>query len=106
MKKNKVVIVYEEGSPWIPEDPEEFMRFWDEKISQIPKEFKSSAKIEIETRRAPYDDSSYISVTISYERLETEKEMTEREIKEREINENIKRRELQQLENLRKKYNI
>lgn len=106
MKKNKEIIVYRENSPFIPTNISEFMNFWDEKISNIPDEYKNTAQIEIEIDRNIYDDFFHLIVRVYYIRLETDEEEIEREKNVKEREEILKNKELKELERLRKKYNV
>lgn len=84
---------------WPPEEPEAFMKWWAEKLTLIPAEFRASAKVEI-CSRVEYD-SDCPTISISYWRPETGAEANERETKARQNLADraaMLRRELEQLE--------
>lgn len=66
---------------WPEENAIKFLEWFEEKISSIPEEFRSSAKVELESVSG-YEDSSYAAIEIYYYRPETEEEAKVRESKE------------------------
>jgi len=73
------------------------------KITEIPEEYRSSARIKIENV-AGYDYSHSIRIEIYYDRPETDAEMNARESEERRRQEAQKAQELQTLAALKAKY--
>lgn len=104
MKRNIRVEIFSERScaPDFPEDPVEFIQWWQDKFNMCPLEHKSSLKVEFTT--GVYWDSPSISVDIYYYRTESDEEYSSR------INATNKRerlmmdKELKELERLTAKY--
>lgn len=66
------VVHFEEEDPIIPNKPNEFIKYFQDKFDEIPEEYKNSLKIEIRALDYYYCDS--FSVKVSYMRPETEVE--------------------------------
>ena len=79
----------------------EFIEFFGDILSKIPEECRDSAIVEF---GLGYHDDSYISIEVSYTRPETDVERLEREQLENYKKEEQKRKELETLEELKRKY--
>ena len=88
---------------WPEENAIKFLAWFEEKINSIPKEFKDSAKVELEAVSS-YGGCAYASIEIYYYRPETDEEEIARKAKEQNKAELQKQRELRQLEELKRKY--
>lgn len=100
----KEIIVFEKENEWdLPEQPDNFLKYWTEKLDQIPAKYRNNASIEVEAM-LDYTDP-VISVKVSYSRPETNKEKLYRELREKKRLEALKQSELRELERLSKKYN-
>ena len=88
----------------VPEEPDKFFSYFQDKLDLIPNEFKKTAKIEIEAE-SDYD-SGRLYLTVSYTRPETNEEMAIKKKKEKDRKEFVENQELCKLEELRKKYNV
>ena len=78
MKQNEHRVVYQtEGYGYenedLPTNPEKFMKFFQDKLNQIPKEFKENGYIEISSTHDRHD-YDHIEVKIGYTRPETDDE--------------------------------
>lgn len=62
---------------WFPEKLEETVIWLQDKLAEIPEEYRSAAKIEIDSVGS-YEDTHYASVSISYWRPPTDAEIEER----------------------------
>ena len=88
---------------WPPKSANEYVAWFSKKITEIPEEYRSSARIEIENV-AGYDYGHSIRIEIYYDRPETDAEMNARESEERCRQEAQKAQELQTLAALKAKY--
>lgn len=79
MKQEIEVIVYEVGSIEydLPTTPKEFLSWWEEKFALVPEEFRDSTVVEVSS--GSYYDSTMVSVTVRYTRMETDVEEEKRE---------------------------
>lgn len=104
MKTTKVMIFdsYSDDIFSIPETPDEFLSFWKTKFDLIPKEFRSTAKIEYDAE-SDYD-VPYLIVELSYKRPENKEELARRVEAEDKRKANIRQHELKQLAELKEKY--
>lgn len=96
------VVHFEEEDPIIPNKPNEFIKYFQDKFDEIPEEYKNS--IEVDIRAEAYYNCNCFSVKISYMRPETE---VEEKIRNDElINNGIKQKEndLQELKRLNALY--
>lgn len=66
-----------DGNGWPPEDPAGFMAWFQERIDQIPPEFRAAARIEISCESSYYD-SSIAHIEITYMRPETDEQYSSR----------------------------
>ena len=84
MRKNKWVEVFKDENHYgLPRGAIEFIAFFQDKLELVPQEFKESITIDVEAASGMYDESGpELSITISYERPETDIEMEGREAKE------------------------
>ena len=81
IKKELKINVYETNAECdLPTKAIDFMAFWDEKLSLIPKEFRANAQIEVEATTSY--DYALLEVVVSYTRVETDDEKTCRELNE------------------------
>ena len=106
MRKNKEITVFEQeqyDGEWPPTGAVECIAWFNSKIEEIPAEFQSTAKVEIEGVGG-YEGSSYASITIRYTRPETDSEMESREREECNKVAQQELREKQQLAALKAKY--
>ena len=74
-----------------------------DKLLEIPEEFRSSARIDISTGLGYYD-SIEVEVTLEFQRPENDEERAAREAQEREWEEQQEARERAQLKSLLEKY--
>jgi len=88
---------------WPEENAAKFLAWFEEKINSIPKEFRDSAKVELEAVPG-YEHCAYASIEIYYYRPETDEEEIARKAKEQNRAELKKQLELRQLEELKRKY--
>ena len=79
MKQEKTIskIVEQYDGDWPPSDAVGAMAWFQAKLDDIPDEFRSTAKIELDTT-SRYD-SSYATIEFSYVRFETDEEEAQRE---------------------------
>ena len=85
-RKNVTVGLFQSNS-WghpaeVPEHLEDFVSWAQTHLDQAPAEFRNTAKINIESESEPYDGGCTVSISIYYERPETDAEMAERETNE------------------------
>jgi hypothetical protein len=86
---------------WPSAKPDEFFKWFQDKLALVPEEYRESARIEIDsTTGGENDGSSNPEINISYLRPETDLEMESRITR---YKESIKRREEQEIE-LYKRY--
>jgi hypothetical protein len=106
MKKTVEVVVFEDDSCEysLPEKTDEFMKWWRDKIEEIPEEYRDTGLIRCFTSMCY--DSTELQVKISYTRLETDAEEAARLKKEDAQRAFIENQELCQLEKLKAKYGI
>lgn len=88
---------------WPPEDAAGAIAWLSEKLESIPEAFRSTAKIEFDSVSSD-EDSHYARIEITYSRPETDEEEAVRLANNRLAAEAQRSRELQQLEDLRRKY--
>jgi len=101
MEKVEITVdVFSECYCEIPTRAIEFMKFWQDKIDQIPSEHMETARVEIDS---DYDQGS-IDVEISYRRIETDYECTERMEREQHFSNQRKNKDLKLLAELQAKY--
>ena len=106
MKKKITVSVFnEEISYDTPDNPKEFMKYFQDKIDLIPEKYKDIAIIELESDYGEYD-STRLNFSIYYERDETAEEREYRELKIITEESFVREKELNQLKMLREKYNL
>lgn len=98
----KTIIVCDEKDleDTIPDTPQEFLDFWQQKIDLIPEQYLSATGIELATEW----DSGAITLSISYDRPETEDEKIAREYRDSNIAKEVRRRDLATLAELQAKY--
>jgi len=102
MKMMKVIEVFNEEYPDIPEKADKFMEFWQEKINLIPEEHRGTAVIEIEAGESW--GSPYLNTTVRYKRPETDEEKDAREGRIAAQSNAQRDREIEQLRKLKEKY--
>lgn len=88
----------------LPEKPDEFMAWWQDKLDMVPVEYKASAKIEVECYEGY--GSGQLEVTVSYTRPENDEEVAKRELRERKNQELQERQELCEFERLKEKLGV
>jgi len=76
-EKVKVSTICDKEMWDIPSNPKDFMAYWQELFNEVPKQYKDSAKIEMEA--IVRYGSATIECTIYYEREETDEEEMKRE---------------------------
>lgn len=106
MRKNKEIIIFDQeqyDGEWPPENAMKCLAWFSAKVEDIPQEFRSTAKIEIEGFGG-YEGSAYANIKITYVRPETDEEVAERELKESNQKSQQELRERQQLAALKAKY--
>lgn len=96
------VMVFKDDDIEVPESPEAFMEFWQEKIDLIPKEFLSTAKVDLDCQERW--GSAYLELEISYRREETPQELAIRKGQESKRVSELEIRERTQLAKLQEKY--
>lgn len=100
----KEIIVFQEESIWgLPENIDEFLKYFTDKFAQIPAEYRDDACVEV-SGVIDYGDPQ-ISIKISYLSPETDKEKSNRERQENERFAIKEQYELREFERLSKKYN-
>ena len=87
---------------WIPPTLVAAIAWLQEKLEQIPPEFRANARIEVEGVSSY--DSSYANILIDYMRPATESEIQEKQNKDAERKRQIEEREQAELERLQSKY--
>jgi hypothetical protein len=87
---------------WPPRDARGFLAFFADKIEEVPEAYRDSIVISIGTS-TDYEDS-YVNITITYKRPETEHERKVRVAKIAEQAAMILEKELKELERLKSKY--
>lgn len=92
---------YDSGFP--PEGVIEFSEWLGALMAQVPAEHAGTAKLEIDSIGS-YENSHYATVCFMYDRPETDEEEAVRLANNRLAAEAKRSRELQQLEDLRRKY--
>lgn len=102
MNKMKVIEVFDDECPDIPEKADKFMEFWQEKINLIPEEHRGTAEIELEADESY--GSPYLNVTVRYKRPETDEETVAREGRVLAQNDARRNREIAQMKRLKEKY--
>jgi len=102
MNITKVTVFETDDLEDIPEKPAEFIAFWTEKVNLIPDEFMSTAIITLEPETRW--ECGYLEMKITYTRPETNAESIHREDKANARVDSIRRKELDQLAELKKKY--
>ena len=104
MKQNIKIVVYDYNSysDTIPELASEFLEFWQRKLEQIPAEYKSTAKIELDATSSY--DCGQLLVEMSYLRPETDEEEAVRTRKEDRQRKSLEDLERSQLAKLKAKY--
>jgi len=104
MKQKKEIRVFNQSIVGIPCRPKEFLEYWQEKIALIPEEFQKYGVVDLEAG-GEYDRPC-IDLEIIYTRPETDKEEQMRE-RERENTENeIRRRDMAELNRIKRKYHL
>lgn len=84
MKRKTVeVVVFNNNdlSYELPEDPNEFMSWWQEKFDMIPENYRETARVRVEI--SSYYDCAVLKATVSYTRLESDNEVGARKLKEK-----------------------
>lgn len=106
MKKDVKVFVwdYEHEMKGMPTKPDEFIKFWQDKIALVPEEYRDSTKIEVDANF--YYDHASLEMFVSYRRPETDSEYDVRIEAERLEQRRLKARELSKLEELKAKYEL
>lgn len=104
-KMVRVMVVDTEAGvrDWPPENAEECLKWFSEKILSIPQEYRKSASILFGARH-DYDEALLPTMEISYPRKETDEEMEQRRIEAQRLMEIKKIRELAVLAELKAKY--
>jgi len=104
MKREKLIskTIEQYDGEWPPEDAAGFMAWFQKRLDDVPPEFRSTARIEIDSTDSY--GSSKATIEFSYTRMETDEEEAERE--QRAANEADRRRtqELRTLAELQAKY--
>jgi len=80
----------------------EYIEWLNEKLREIPEEYRPTARVEIDSESS-YGSAS-LEYRIVYERPETNEEKILREGRERQIEESKKAHEIEQLKQLKAKY--
>lgn len=88
----------------LPEKPDEFMSWWQEKLDMVPEEHRATATVELEAN--VFYDSSELEATVSYTRPESDDELAARKLKEKQQREFRENQELCELERLKKKFGV
>jgi hypothetical protein len=103
MKQRKIIskTVEQYDGDWPPNDPQGFIDWFQKRINDFPEESKS-AIIELSTTSC--GDSSYATITFTYDRLETDEEEAEREAAYALNVQRRKEQDLRTLAELKKKY--
>lgn len=86
-----------------PEGAIEFAKWLGDLMAQVPAEHAGTARLEIDSIGS-YENSHYATVSFMYDRPETDEEEAVRLANNRRAAEAKRSRELQQLEDLRRKY--
>ena len=86
----------------IPTKPDEFIKYWQDKIDLVPEEYRDSTRIEIEADS--YYDCGSLYASVSYTRPETDSEYGIRMRSEELSEKRHKASELRKLEELKAKY--
>ena len=79
MKKEKKIckVIEQYNGDWPPEEATEAIAWFQNKLKDVPGEFRSTARIEIDST-SRYD-STYATIEIGYVRPETDEEEAQRE---------------------------
>jgi len=88
---------------WPPESASGFIEWFNSKLKNIPEEYRSDARIELDSVSS-WEDSSYASIEIYYYRQETKEEEKSRANKESVKQTVVESRERAQLKKLQDKY--
>jgi len=102
MSNDKKIVVYKDENLSAPEDADDFLAFFIEKIASIPAEFRASAYIELEADERW--GAAYIGVEISYRRPESEEDIQKRKRLEEEQAAEREKRQLDTYNRLKKIY--
>ena len=104
MKKILRVTVFSEdlSGSYLSGPPDKFLSWWEEKFKLVPPEFADTARVYCEAFSD--DDGNFLSVTITYNRPETEEEEALREAEKERARKNAEIAERKQLEKLKAKY--
>lgn len=97
-----VVQVSQYDAAFPPENADNFVQWVNQKISEIPEQYMSSAKVEIGAEDSY--GSYHATIEISYRRPETDEEMQARIYAQESFAEQRRSRELRQLAELKAKY--
>lgn len=105
MKNKTEVIIFEDDSceQDLPENPKDFLKWWQDKFDLIPDEFMSIAKVKCETYET--DGFSNLDVTIIYYRDETDLEIAMRKNEIERKKQNQHQSDWNEFERLKKKLN-
>lgn len=87
---------------WPPENPTGFIKWFEEKISEVPIEYRESLLIVIGTQYCYGEEIE--SIKFQYKRLETDQEEDARERRVETESFRVRQQELETLEKLKAKY--
>ena len=106
MRRQIKEVVYANKGAFIelPENPDEFLKWWTDKFDLIPEEYRANAKVECTSET--FYECSHLEIEIYYTRPETDEEIRLRLHKESCNLEAIRRQELQKLAELKAKYEV
>ena len=104
MRRQIKEVVYANKGDFVelPENLDEFLRWWTDKVDMIPQEYRAEAKVECTS--GIFYECSHLEIEIYYNRPETDEEIRLRLHQESLNLEAIRRQELQKLAELKAKY--
>lgn len=108
MDKNMVTVISFTCDPRWSGMPEKLLDWHDwvsERLSEIPEEYRKTAKIEIESRSS-WEDSVECNLVVTYNRPETAEETSERLAKQQLYQTSVEAEEKRRLSELMAKYGI
>ena len=99
----KVVVFSDESCEYdLPDNPKEFLKWWQDKFDLVPDKYRGVAKVDCSTITSY--DCSQLEVEVYYYRDETDEEEADRLKSEENKRKFIEKGELLQLERLKAKY--
>jgi hypothetical protein len=101
MKQLKIIKYSYTSVYALPDMLEDFISFWQVKLSEIPEDYRKTAEVEFSA-----DREGYIEINVMYIRPETTKEFTDRQAREVKNTQDTEANERKILKSLIEKYDM